>query len=204
MAGWRISCSILLLLSSCRWQRFQIIGALRPILSAVSSDPSPSPPPGTRKFHFSPFALRLASASFIDTRTNLGYNTAPYTHPPTNFCSVSQPSPALCLYLFSISIPLLTPSPTQFPLSIHLWCIFLFYFPFWLRFMIPPLGLPYYLASLGLWIVTWLSFTLQLVSTYKWVHSILVFLTLAYHTQGYVFLLSSFCFQISWCIVFNS
>jgi hypothetical protein len=33
-------------------------------------------------------------------------------------------------------------------------------FPFWLRFTHPPLGPPYYLVSLGLWILTWISCTL--------------------------------------------
>ena len=69
------------------------------------------------------------------------------------------------------------PTLTQFPLSIHLWC--LFYFCFWERFTYPP----YYLVSLGLRIVAWLSCTLWLMSTYKWVYTMHVFLGLAYLTQ---------------------
>lgn len=46
--------------------------------------------------------------------------------------------------------PLLT-SPTKFPFSISLW--WLFYFSLWVRFMNPPLELPYYPVSPGLWIV---------------------------------------------------
>ena len=63
-----------------------------------------------------------------------------------------------------------TSSPIQFPLSIHLWC--LFSFPFWIRFSYVPLGPPYYPVSLGLWIVAWLSYTLWLISSYQWVHTI--------------------------------
>ena len=69
--------------------------------------------------------------------------------------------------------PLPIPSPTQFPLSLHLRQ--LFYFPFWVRFKHPPLCLPCYLASLGLWIVVWVSCTLWLISTYKWLHTMHVY-----------------------------
>jgi hypothetical protein len=37
------------------------------------------------------------------------------------------------------------------------------------RFKHPPLGFTCYLASLGLWIVAWLSWSSWLISIYKWV-----------------------------------
>jgi hypothetical protein len=40
-------------------------------------------------------------------------------------------------------------------------------FPFSVNFTHPLLGPPCYLASLGLWIAAWLSFTLQLILTYR-------------------------------------
>ena len=40
--------------------------------------------------------------------------------------------------------------------------------------------------SLGLWILAWLSFIL-LISTYKWVHFLLVFLDLGYLTQNHFY-----------------
>lgn len=51
-----------------------------------------------------------------------------------------------------------TPSSSQFPPSLDPFC--LFYFPFSVRFKHPPLGPPCYLASLGLCVVAWLSFTI--------------------------------------------
>jgi hypothetical protein len=50
------------------------------------------------------------------------------------------------------------------------------------RFTRPPLNLLYYRVSLGLWIVTWLSCTLWLISTVNWMHTMCVFLGLSYIT----------------------
>ena len=61
----------------------------------------------------------------------------------------------------------------------------------------PTFSCPCYLASLGLWIVAWLSFTLQLIPTYKWLHAMFVFLGLGYLTQAFFFLVASICLQIS-------
>ena len=87
--------------------------------------------------------------------------TLPHSRPPASphadFYSHFQPSLALSAptpdhHLHSP--PLLTPSPTQFPLSTHLqW---LFSFPFWVRFIHPPLGLPYCPVSLGQSMIAWL------------------------------------------------
>lgn len=48
-----------------------------------------------------------------------------------------------------------------------------------------PLNHPRYLASLDLWTVALLSFTLWLISTYKWIQTMFVFLYLGYLTQDY-------------------
>lgn len=47
------------------------------------------------------------------------------------------------------------------------------------------------LASAGLWIVACLFFVLHLISTYKWVNTIFVFLGLVYLTQDVIFSSSS-------------
>ena len=47
-----------------------------------------------------------------------------------------------------------------------------------MRFKHPHLGLPSYLASLGLWSVAWVSYILWLISTYKRVHAMDVLLGL--------------------------
>ena len=39
-------------------------------------------------------------------------------------------------------------------------------------------------VSLGLWIVVYLAFILQLIHTYAWVHAVCAFLSLGYLTQG--------------------
>jgi len=61
------------------------------------------------------------------------------------------------------------------------------YSVFIVRFMHPPLIDSYKLDSLGLWIVAWLSFILQLISNYKWVHTMFFFLGLGYLTQDDLF-----------------
>jgi hypothetical protein len=61
-----------------------------------------------------------------------------------------------------------------------------------------------YLASPGVWIVVWLSFTWQLISTYKWVHIISVLLGLCCLTQDDAFLIQcAYQFQCSnsWVII---
>jgi hypothetical protein len=52
-----------------------------------------------------------------------------------------------------------------------------------LRFKHLQLGPPCYLASLGLWIIAWVYYTLWLISTYRWVHIMHVFPGLGYLTQ---------------------
>ena len=68
------------------------------------------------------------------------FSLPPYTYPNT-YSS---------LHLSPIPITFSTPSPTQFPPTIHLQCQF--YIPFWVRFkhlpLGPPLGPPCYLASM--------------------------------------------------------
>ena len=44
-----------------------------------------------------------------------------------------------------------------------------------LLLFVSPLYMSCYVAFLGLWIVSWLSFTLQLVSTYEWIFTMFVF-----------------------------
>lgn len=57
---------------------------------------------------------------------------------------------------------------------------------------------PYYLFSLGLQIIAWLSFTSQRMSTYLYVYAMLVFLTLSYLTQDdFFFRVPSICLEIS-------
>jgi hypothetical protein len=77
--------------------------------------------------------------------------------PPID-CQFHFQAPPPSPHLIPIPISLLTAPPLiQYSLSIYLQC--LFYFPFWVRSMYPPLDLPYYLVSLGLWIVAWLPYT---------------------------------------------
>lgn len=76
----------------------------------------------------------------------------------------------------SIQYPHLDSSPIQ---GQHL-----FYFTFTVRILSPlPLSPHCYLASLGLWIVTWFSFTLWLTFTYEWVYAMFSFWGLGYLTQ---------------------
>jgi hypothetical protein len=94
------------------------------------------------------------------------------------------------------------PSPTQFPLSIHLqW---LFSFPIWVRLKRPSLEPPYYPVSLSLWIVAWLSWTLWLMSTYKWVPTMSVCLALSYLIRDDILKFHLFSWKIHDDFVFNS
>jgi hypothetical protein len=101
--------------------------------------------------------------------------------------SVASPIPGLQLISeISPPISILTPSPSLpsspytrppslYPSWFHLplsslssftsddYCCF----PYWVRSTHPPLDLPIYSISLGLWIVAWLSCTLWLMSNYK-------------------------------------
>jgi hypothetical protein len=98
-----------------------------------------------------------------------------------------------CLFQFSLPIlphlippvPNLTSSPAQSPYSIYPWCKI--YFPFSVRFKRASLGPPCYLASMSLWFVTWLSCTLWIIFTYKWICTMFVFLGLGYFTQDDLF-----------------
>lgn len=77
--------------------------------------------------------------------------------------SVNSP-PQFQLFLPVLFPSILLPSDTSCS-PIHLRCVF--YFPYPERFMDPHLSPPCYLASLGLWIVSWLSFTLlELIDTF--------------------------------------
>lgn len=49
-----------------------------------------------------------------------------------------------------------------------------------------------------MWIIPWLSFTLQLMSTYNWVHTLLDFLSLGYHTQVTIHLLANLMMSLSY------
>jgi hypothetical protein len=63
-----------------------------------------------------------------------------------------------------------------------------------------PLSHPCYLAFPGQCIISWLSFNLQPISTYKWAHTMFVFLGLGYLTQDDVFLVLFICQKTSWCL----
>lgn len=97
------------------------------------------------------------------------------------------PDPHLCSLTHPISLPVLSfhlPMTTLFPL---------------LRFTGPPLG-SHYLVSLGLWIVIWFPYTLWLMSTIKWVHTMHVVVDLGYLTQD-IFYFHWFACK-SWCPCF--
>lgn len=74
----------------------------------------------------------------------------------------------------------------------------LFYFDFPGISMYPPLRHPCYLVFLDMWIIPWLSFTLQLMSTYNWVHTLLDFLSIGYHTQVTIHLLANLMMSLSY------
>ena len=65
------------------------------------------------------------------------------------------------------------------------------------------LGSSFLLSFLGLWILAWLAFNLHLISTYEWVHKVIVFLGLSYLIQDDFFLAPSSFLEISWCHFFN-
>ena len=67
--------------------------------------------------------------------------------------------------------------PVQSLFLIYPQCIFCFHLS-----PSTSLCLSCYLVSLGMWMVEWLSFALQLITTYNWVHYTFVFLGLCYLT----------------------
>ena len=77
-----------------------------------------------------------------------------------------------------------TSTPSHFPPSIHPRCPYYF---FLVGCKHPPLSPPCFLASLGLWMVAWLSYTLRLISIYKWVYIMVVFLSLLSHWAWFFF-----------------
>lgn len=79
------------------------------------------------------------------------------------------------LFLFRISLHILSPIPssTQFPTYFDLQNLFCF--PFWERIKHLSLCPPCYLASLDLLIIAWLFCNLWLISIYKWVYTMQAF-----------------------------
>ena len=77
---------------------------------------------------------------------------------------------------------------------------YLIYFLFPGRYMCPNYGPSCYVTSLELRIVVWLSCALHLLSTYDWIHTIFVFLSLGYLTQDGFLLVPFICLQISWYV----
>lgn len=83
-----------------------------------------------------------------------------------------------------------TGSHNLFSFSIYLW--WLLSFPFWHRFTHALYGPPYFPVTLGLWTLAWLSWSIRLMSTYKWLHTIFLALDhliqddiLKFHLLGY-------------------
>lgn len=92
------------------------------------------------------------------------YLNTKYPHIKMSLFSSLALSPATHFFMFSTPIaPSLPRKFLLFPLlrKIHCFCCLL--------------GPSWYIASLGLWIITWLSYTLQLIFTYYWVHDIFSF-----------------------------
>lgn len=83
--------------------------------------------------------------------------------------------------------------PVQSLFLIYPQCIFCFHLS-----PSTSLCLSCYLVSLGMWMVEWLSFALQLITTYNWVHYTFVFLGLCYLTQDEFFLVLYIYLQSSW------
>ena len=93
------------------------------------------------------------------------------------------------------------PAPSSFHPSILTSPVYprdLFYFPFPEKSIHSSLVLPCYPASLGLWIIGWLSCTLLLIPTYEWVHTIFVFLSLDYLNKSDFFSVTTICLEIFW------
>ena len=67
----------------------------------------------------------------------------------------------------------------------------------------PHFGLPSR-CSYGLWIVSWIFWTFQLISTYQWVHTMCVLLWLGYLTQDDTFRFHIFACKCHEVLVFNS
>lgn len=103
----------------------------------------------------------IRSLSWCDPNRFLGiYIVRVFYFPP------KLPPSSSCLSYYSLP----TSSPQLFllfPSPVHHWNMFYF-------FHLPREVPSFYLAFLKLWII-WLSFTLQLLSIFQWVHSLLVF-----------------------------
>ena len=132
----------------------------------------------------------LASGVVTSFSISLSGRNLNEVHPTPRLPVSSPPWPSACprdvshwfpFSLPALSCPVYTWTPSQFPLSIHLWWLFSFHF--WVRFTHPFLGPLYLPVSLSLWIVVHLSHTLWLMSTHKWVHTMCVFLALGYFTH---------------------
>lgn len=113
------------------------------------------------------------------------FSLPPYTYPNT-YSS---------LHLSPIPITFSTPSPTQFPPTIHLQCQF--YIPFWVRFkdlpLGPPLGPPCYLASMDYnMLILYLTGPSKARLTTK---KNLIFYSWEFHTMKYDIHLLSFPFN---------
>ena len=119
-------------------------------------------------------------------------------HPRDTLPCSSHHRLPLLLFIHLVPNPIPCPLQTQFLLSIHLQ--YLFYFSFRKRFSYLPQG-PCYLASLGLWIVAWLSCTLWLISTYKLVQTMHILLGLGYCTWDDIFS-STILHENEWCPCF--
>ena len=121
---------------------------------------------------------------------------------PLNFCQFLFSLPISPLHLIPQPgcplNPLTHPVPSLHPplMSILL--------PFWERLKHPSLGSLFYLASLYVWIVAWLSCILWLISTYKWVHTMHVLLGLRYLTQDDILKFHLFAIKIHGVFVFDS
>ena len=93
-------------------------------------------------------------------------------------------------HLFYLGPSLYSPQMTNFPICV--------------RLVHPPWGPPYYLVSLGLRIVAWLSCILWLMSTQNQVHTIHVFLAPSYFTQDDILKFHPFACKIHDVFVLNS
>ena len=108
---------------------------------------------------------------------------------PTSFHFLFSSSSAP--FLISILIPILPHFP---PFSVY-------FISLLSEIQTSLLGPPYYLISLGLCIVIWLSYTLWLLSTYKWVSYKCIFWVLLTSLRV-IFSSPSGCLKFSWCLCF--
>lgn len=122
---------------------------------------------------FVPHTARSLSARVFPI-DSLRFLALPEDCPPQLLISILFP-------LFSLHHALLPiPSPTQVPTPIYLQ--YLFYFSFWER-----VNHLCYLSSFDLWIIVWLSCSLWLIFTYKWIHTMHLILGLDCLIQDDIF-----------------